>query len=173
MKKYPSQKEIKKLFYYDMCTGDLIWKVDRGGNKVRGLIAGASHKNRKGYYQEVSINMSRYQAHCLIWIYLYGRIPKNKQIDHINHNGLDNRLCNLRLVSDIENRRNRTRYSNNTTGHIGVSWSKKNSKWQAYISYKKKIVNLGYFVNKEDAIKERELAEVKYKYHANNGKDVA
>lgn len=50
----------------------------------------------------------------------------------------------------------------NKSGHKGVMWNKHRNKWQAYIGFKGKQINLGYFDKKEDAIKARELAEEKY-----------
>ena len=52
--------------------------------------------------------------------------------------------------------------SNNTLGVIGVSWLSSREKWQAHISYKGKQYNLGSFKNKEDAIRARLMAELKY-----------
>lgn len=82
--------------------------------------------------------------------------------DHKNRNALDNRKENLRQCSHDENCRNRSKRSDNTSGVIGVSWYKRNQTWKAYISLNKKLVHIGYFTNKEDAIKARLKAEAKY-----------
>lgn len=50
----------------------------------------------------------------------------------------------------------------NKSGHKGVMWNKYRNKWQAYIGFKGKNINLGYYEDKEDAIKARQLAEEKY-----------
>lgn len=42
---------------------------------------------------------------------------------------------------------------------VGVCWSKANKKWKAYIKIDGKQKHLGYFDNKEDAIKARKEAE--------------
>lgn len=78
-------------------------------------------------------------------------IPKGKDVDHINGNGLDNRRSNLRLATRSENIRNSFKQSNNTSGFKGVTWHKHIKKWQAqgYINYKHKF--LGYFKTKEEA----------------------
>ena len=46
-----------------------------------------------------------------------GPIPKGKIVDHINHIRHDNRLCNLRLVSSLDNARN---ISKSTKTPLGV-----------------------------------------------------
>lgn len=51
---------------------------------------------------------------------------------------------------------------NNTSGVTGVSWNSKSSKWCARIGIHKKRITLGYYENKEDAIKARKEAEEKY-----------
>lgn len=88
--------------------------------------------------------------------------PKGTEVDHINGNTLDNRLCNLRVCSKAENNRNKPHQSNNTSGHMGVSFKKDKRKWKAYISVNKKQLHLGYFSTKEEAIQVRRQAEIKY-----------
>lgn len=50
----------------------------------------------------------------------------------------------------------------NTSGFKGVYWCENVGKWNAKIEFQKKKINLGYFKNKEDAIKARKEAERKY-----------
>ena len=52
--------------------------------------------------------------------------------------------------------------SNNTSGVKGVSWNKRNGKWEAYISLKNKRKWLGCFSDKQDAVNARKEAEEKY-----------
>jgi len=49
-------------------------------------------------YIIIKINRKDYQAHRLAWLYEYGNFPK-QTIDHINRIKTDNRICNLRDVS--------------------------------------------------------------------------
>lgn len=48
--------------------------------------------------------------------------PDGLQVDHRNHNGLDNRRENLRICTNTENSRNRRIRRDNTTGFKGVHW---------------------------------------------------
>lgn len=85
-----------------------------------------------------------------------------KYHDHENLNTFDNRKSNLRPATPAENSQNQTKQRNNTSGFIGVSWNKYAQKWNAYISINGEHVGLGYFVDKDDAIKARLQAEAKY-----------
>ena len=85
-----------------------------------------------------------------------------KTYDHINRNPLDNRKNNFRQATHQENIRNSSRPKNNTSGFIGVSWSKSHRKWRAYIKIDYKQKGLGEFIDKTDAIKARLESEKKY-----------
>jgi hypothetical protein len=71
-------------------------------------------------------------------------------IDHINHNGLDNRRMNLRIVTTSQNTLNRNGLSkNNTSGYRGVSLFR--GKWKAKIGIGNRKRHLGVFDTKEEA----------------------
>ena len=79
------------------------------------------------------------------------------EVDHINRNGLDNRRCNLDIVTHQENCRRRGMRVDNTSGTTGVSYVKPVNRWLAYTSIDNKRFNLGYYLNKEDAIYARQV----------------
>ena len=85
-----------------------------------------------------------------------------KLYDHIDRNPLNNQKNNLRPATSSENSRNSSLSRRNTSGIIGVSWVKDRNKWVAQVSINNKNSNLGRFINKEDAIKARLAAELKY-----------
>lgn len=89
-------------------------------------------------------------------------IVAGKYYDHIDRNPLNNQKENLRPATSSQNSQNRTLSSANTSGFVGVSWDKESNKWAAYIRINKKHKRLGRFINKEDAIRARLEAEVKY-----------
>jgi len=86
---------------------------------------------------------------------------KNKSIDHINGNTLDNRRSNLRVVSHQENMMNKTTYKNNTSKIKGVHLNKKGL-WVARIQVGKQRIFLGSSKDKSVAEKLRIEAEKKY-----------
>jgi len=77
--------------------------------------------------------------------------PIMKEIDHVNRNGLDNRRCNLRQCNHSQNKKNNSKYKNNTSGLNGVCWNRYAKKWRASIYKDKKHVHIGYFNDKEEA----------------------
>lgn len=83
------------------------------------------------------------------------------QVDHLNHNGLDNRRSNLRICTNAENRRNR-RPSKKISKYLGVSWRKSNHKWASQITTNNRTINLGSFVREECAALAYDFAALKY-----------
>lgn len=95
--------------------------------------------------------------------------PKDKQVDHINHNGLDNRLANLRICTKAENLRNRDVRADNVLGISGVgkyndncSRLRRRGKWYARIQANGKRISLGEFKSLDLAIQARKRAELLY-----------
>ena len=88
--------------------------------------------------------------------------PLDKDVDHINHNKLDNRKCNLRIAFDYENLWNQKISKNNTSGITGVYFEKNTKKWIAKICVNRKQIFLGRFNVFEEAAKARKQAEEKY-----------
>jgi hypothetical protein len=74
-----------------------------------------------------------------------------KEIDHIDRNRLNNIWSNLRECTSSENKANRTKQSNNTSGYKGVSWHKRANKFRAKIQFQKKPIHIGLFTSAEEA----------------------
>lgn len=88
--------------------------------------------------------------------------PKDKVVDHINHNTLDNRKENLRLCSHGENQANgKKRSSGKTSKYKGV-FKRESGKFRAKIRCKEITTNLGTFENEIDAAKAYNNAALKY-----------
>lgn len=83
-------------------------------------------------------------------------------IDHINRNKLDNRKCNLRIATASVNAINRGLQSNNTTGYKGVYFDKRRRVWKAWVKVSGKLITLGSYPKKEEAIAARQAGEEKY-----------
>lgn len=77
--------------------------------------------------------------------------PDDLEVDHINHDTLDNRRCNLRICNGSENTSNRHKLKKSTSKYKGVYWNNKYSKWQACVQFKYKKYHLGLFDKEIDA----------------------
>jgi hypothetical protein len=71
-------------------------------------------------------------------------------VDHQNHNGLDNRLINLRPATKSQNSQNRKK-SLGLSKYKGVSWYSRDHKWEAYIGIDSHLIHLGHFDNEQSA----------------------
>lgn len=110
---------------------------------------GFGSKNNTGYVC-ISFNRKKYLAHRLIWLFVHGSFPKG-MIDHINRIKTDNRISNLREVSNSENMQNIGFIKSNKSGIKGVSFKKSTGKWVANISIGGKAIFLGSHDDKESA----------------------
>lgn len=159
-----TQERLKEVFDYCQDTGDFRWKVRRPRCRI-GDVAGSV--NSRGYRQ-IRIDGKRYKAHRLAFLYMTGSFPP-AQVDHKDHNKLNNRWDNLRLATNQENHRNRPRSPRNTSGVTGVSWNSVASKWHAQIEVSGHNIYLGLFSNIEDAAAARNYAESRFGFHENHG----
>lgn len=124
-------------------------------DKVKNIKWHRSDLQRSTYYC-ISNNSEWRRIHRLIM----GVTDKDIVVDHINHNGLDNRKSNLRTSG--QNTCNCLTSKNNKSGHKGVYWSKERKKWCAQISINNKTKGLGRYDTIEEAIEAREKAAKEY-----------
>ncbi len=94
-------------------------------------------------YAEAWINGQKIYLHRFLTT-----CPKEKEVDHINGNKLDNRRENLRICTHSENMHNNFKLITNKSGFKGVSWNKKYNKWESRIFFKNKQLFIGFFKNK-------------------------
>lgn len=143
---------------YDPETGIFKWKINASRNAKEGSIAGCV--NHKGYLQ-IRINGYTYRAHRLAWFYVYKEWPP-EQIDHKDRDKLNNRVNNLRISNSSLNAYNTDPRRGNTSGVKGVYFCSNTRKWKSWIWVKGKMMHLGCFSNREEAVKVRKEAETKY-----------
>ena len=84
---------VRKHFNYDPVSGLMRWRLPNS-NHSAGDIVGTESKYG---YLTVGFQNKAFRVHRLIWLYQTGYMPD--QVDHINHNKLDNSWNNLREVS--------------------------------------------------------------------------
>ena len=137
-------ERLRELLHYDPETGLFTWLEERHG-VIKGAIAGTVFGHR---YTKISIFGKRYYAHRLVWLYFYGRLPYSC-VDHINGNGHDNKIANLREATHAENGQNMKVRVNNTTGLTGASFHNQTGKWRSQITVNRKNIYLGLFASAE------------------------
>ncbi len=165
----PSAEDICTLLEYDPATGQLTWKDRPRTRGWRPDLSGPVNNTTDNGRLRVGLFGKRYLAHRIIWCMVTGAWPTH-QIDHINGDPSDNRWCNLRHVTNLENCRNQKRRANNVTGMTGVLWRKDHQVWTAQIQANGKREHLGFFASKEEAIAARHAAEQRHGYHPNHGR---
>ncbi len=88
-------------------------------------------------------------------------VPQDIQIDHIDHNGLNNRRSNLRFATNQQNNFNRNTHIGSSSKYKGVSWDKSAEKWRAQIAINGKNNWLGCFSKEKDAAQAYNKAALK------------
>jgi len=79
-------------------------------------------------------------------------VPKGMQVDHINHDGLDNCRQNLRLCTRSQNAANQRNYRKRKTSCFkGIYWSTKAKKWHVSICCQERRLYLGMYKNETNA----------------------
>ena len=165
MKAYPSAEFLKSHVHYDKHTGIFTRVKDHIKKKyLAGSVTGVSRPD--GYFQ-IMIDGKIFLAHRLAWLYEFGEVP-SKNIDHINGDKKDNRISNLRSVTQSVNLQNQRKAKGNRTHSkfLGVSLANKGSckekPYQARIVVNSKAIYLGTFDTEENAHKAYILAKRKY-----------
>ena len=126
------------------------WVTANGQNA--GKPAGGERSDGRGKrYFCVRVNGMLYRAHRIVYFLAFGVDPGDKEIDHIDGNGLNNNPSNLRLATKSENMQNRGAYRNNTSGFKGVSQDKETQRWIAKIRLHGKQRHIGRFQTPEEA----------------------
>ena len=180
---------MDRLLSYDPDTGMILAKdrlesdfIDQGIASsfisAKGL-ASKYNKDRSGtqmfnrrikttrstyYYLKGSMsylgNHKQLQAHRVAFFLHHKRYPVFPlTIDHINRNGCDNRIVNLREATPKEQAVNTSISKANTSGVKGVSFLKDKNKWRASMNINGKKTNLGTFVTLHEATVARQKAE--------------
>lgn len=147
----------RSILAYDCETGLFRWLVKRNGQKES-----VGWLTEKGYVR-IEFDGTWFYAHRLAWFLSYGEWPDGL-IDHINGCKADNRLCNLRVVTNTINVQNQRKASkNNALGILGVHQAS-SGRYRAAIRdpSKKRMIHLGSFETAEQAhhaylAKKREL----------------
>ena len=167
---------LRQLLDYDPTTGVLRWRArnsdmftcDRSYKTWNRRFAGAKATCADGYgYRKIGILGRKFQAHRVIWAMIHDSWPD--QVDHINHDRSDNRIHNLREVTESCNKKNVSKSRRNTSGVVGVHAHGDTGLWRARITNDGVTVHLGLFSTLAEAAQARKAAEEKLGFHPNHG----
>ncbi len=121
---------IRELYNYDPETGIFTRRVKTGRSTVVGEAVGSLALNG---YLRITVDNVRLLAHRAAWMYSMDEIPDG-DIDHINGDRQDNRLCNLRKATRSENMQNERRSrAGSKSGLLGAFWHSASGKWMARV----------------------------------------
>lgn len=178
MKKYPEYEFLNEILDYNKDTGIFTWKkragTGRSVNVFNALYAGTEagsavfSTRSKTNYIAIKILGKSYKAHRLAFIIMGRDLPE--EVDHIDHDGTNNRWSNLRASNCLDNSKNLPIQKSNKTGVIGVNWHKAAKKWQARaVDTNGKRIDLGRYDCFQDAVDARRKHEKEFKYYEHRG----
>lgn len=133
-------EELKEYFKYEPSTGKLFWNKRPSNRVVIGSEVG--NYNDQGY-KVCRFKGKTLRVHRIVWAVSKGEHP-TEFIDHINGDKGDNRLTNLRVVSNAENLQN-------MKNSKGYTYHRKLNKWMAQIVVNKEYKYLGVFNTEHEA----------------------
>lgn len=145
---------------YNPETGVFTWKRRLGNSRTinswntrySGTEAGTvrlSENSDTLYYRFINLLDKPRRAHRLAWLYVHGEDAE--LIDHIDSDGLNNKIKNLRNTSSLINTRKGKIQTNNKSGFKGVSLRSDTGRWSARCKVGRKFKSLGCFDTKEAA----------------------
>ena len=164
---------LRQRLRYEPETGKLFW-LDYEGmpNSWRAKWVGKEAFTAQcNGYRRGAIDGVMFYAHRVAYAIHHGEFPDD-QLDHINGVKDDNRISNLRAVSNQENMKNMSMRRNNTSGVNGVFWHKPTGKWTAQVRVDRRCKHLGLFDTIEEAVAARKQADTKYGFTERHGTKV-
>lgn len=181
-KEYMSPAQLRELLSYDPDSGTLTWlersskwfkdgfrtaqgEANNWNKRYAGKLAG--YVAPIGYRYVALTGGARVPEHRVIWAMVHGEWPD--VIDHIDGNKTNNKIENLRNVTQRVNMANSVMWSHNTSGQTGVMFDKRVKKWKSYIKVDSKMINLGHCDNFDDAVAMRVAAEKRHGFTERHG----
>lgn len=141
---------LRELFDYDAASGDLVRRTAAGG-KPAGTRAGTPFGTATtGEYMRIGVDGKSYLAHRLVWLHVYGQWPA-EILDHIDGDGTNNRLANLREATLRQNAQNRRHQKATEAPYKGIARVMRSTRWQAQIWVNGRNKHLGCFDTPEAA----------------------
>lgn len=157
--KRPSVERLRELFDYEPDTGVLRWRVSPARNVKAGDEAGTILKGCRTSYHTTRITGVLYLNHVLVWTIVKGEWP-DRDLDHIDGDGLNYRIENLREATASQNQHNTHGAQRGSSSSFkGVSWHKFVGKWcaqircgeQEVLAGRRRKIHLGLYTDERTA----------------------
>lgn len=136
--------------------GRIYFKIDEDDyNKIinEGFKISISNYTTKHPYLKLYKKINNKKTYILLHRFIT-KCPKDKVVDHINHDTLDNRKSNLRICTQRENSENMITIR---TGYVGITFYEPTKKWRAGICINNKSYHIGYYNTIQEAVNARNL----------------
>ena len=150
--------DIAKHFDADFERG-LLYRVKSDGTKKP---AGCFKRHLNRHY--VIFRKKTYLRYRIIFALYHGYWPKN-EIDHIDGCSNNDSIANLRDCDRALNAKNCKLRSDNTSGHVGVTFEHQIKRWRVRLGH----IHLGVFERFEDAVQCRIIAALENAYTERHG----
>ncbi len=124
-----------------------IWNSQFSGKEAGGVFRQREEGKHRFRIRIHGVGIFRYD---IVWALHYGEWPR-QWIDHKNTIPHDDKIDNLRLCTDSQNKSNQKTRKNNSSGCKGVYWHKKSNKWMARIQVDNDTKYLGCFHDIDEA----------------------
>jgi hypothetical protein len=155
--RYIQKEHHFELIINDKELGDVTVLFDK---QFYGIVSSHSWKlTKNSTSRTIYVSCFEDSLHRLVM-----GIPRGSryEVDHVNMNGIDNRLCNLRLATPTQNKANQIKKSNNKTGYKGVVKGKYNKSYAAIIRIGDKSLYKGKFSTAKEAALQYDEWALKY-----------
>lgn len=119
--------------YSEESPSGLVWKIPRLFKGVEnykrvGQPVGSKVITKNNSYWSVGLTVEgvrfTYALHRVIWVMFNGQVDINNDIDHLDGNGLNNNISNLRECTKSVNSRNQRIRIDNKTGTNSIFYEK-------------------------------------------------
>ena len=165
-------RKERPIHHFSSTKASTVWH-----KRFAGKVCGSANstKYRSSHLRvglKIGSKVKLFLCHRLVWALHNNHFP-NKQIDHINGVPYDNRIENLREVTNKENSKNSAMYRHNTSGITGVCWDNTIEAWRVSGGGHSSgtFEYLGITKDKFEAVCIRRSWEVYNNYSPRHGKD--
>ena len=152
---------FKEHFYYSPTSPSAlrykIKPISKPHLRVGDIAGWLDTTKGRGYYR-VQLKGKTVSVHRVVWMFHNGTITSQQHIDHIDGNTINNKIDNLREVTNHQNMLNQRMYKNNSSGVTGVKWDDIGGRWFATWKVNGRNVSKTFSAKKYGYEKAKELA---------------